>query len=126
MSFAFKVFDGPGYKNLKVLPRHISKEALDSTMKFYCVSLGVKCGFCHYRDTATQKIDFTSDQNPNKLIARNMIRMNERINKKYFRSEDNSANIQTLTCYTCHRGAERPLTAAPPKPLLPVQPPVQQ
>ena len=34
-------------RNLKVLPKDISDEKLDSIMQTYNIALGVKCNFCH-------------------------------------------------------------------------------
>ena len=39
----------PRYKNLKVLPKNITKPQMDSVMKHFTVALGVKCNFCHVR-----------------------------------------------------------------------------
>src|SRR5690606_23342798 len=37
----------PPWKNLKVLPKDISKDSLDHLMKGYTLALGVKCNYCH-------------------------------------------------------------------------------
>jgi hypothetical protein len=34
-------------KNLKVLPKNISKEDLDKVMDGFKASLGVRCNYCH-------------------------------------------------------------------------------
>jgi len=34
-------------QNLKVLPKNITNEELDSTMKSFNMALGVKCNHCH-------------------------------------------------------------------------------
>src|SRR5437879_3351342 len=74
-------FDYPatseGFENLKVLPKDIGKEQLDSVMAHFCVSLGVKCGFCHapLADTTKRKLDFASDKKEEKNTAREMYRM---------------------------------------------------
>jgi len=36
-----------GFENLKVLPKDITKEKLDSVMANWSISLGVRCNFCH-------------------------------------------------------------------------------
>ena len=84
-------------KNLKVLPT----EGLQPTMVSFNAGLGVMCTFCHVQG------DFPSDDNPNKNIARAMIRMAGDINSKF---PDGKAHV---SCFTCHRGAEMPLMAAP-------------
>src|SRR6059058_3640019 len=40
-------FAVPPFKNLKVLPKDISRADLLSTMKFFSQSLGVRCTNCH-------------------------------------------------------------------------------
>ena len=35
------------YKNLKVLPKDISEQRMDSLMESYTKALGVSCSFCH-------------------------------------------------------------------------------
>ena len=49
-----------------------------------------------------------SDENPKKITARHMIQMVNEINAKF---PDGKVHV---SCYTCHRGATMPLTAAPP------------
>lgn len=94
-------------KNLKVLPKNISHDELDSIMKSFKTSLGVKCSFCHAQSKDNpEKLDFASDDNKHKLIARDMMRMTIRINKKFFKGEE----TPPVTCYTCHRGNEHPKT----------------
>ena len=93
------------YKNLKVLPKNTTKETLDSVMKSFSASLGVRCNNCHVRANDAQKNwDFASDDNKNKIQAREMMRMTNKINKKYFRDEDKEKNMTIVTCYSCHHG----------------------
>lgn len=114
VSLAFITADEPQYKNLKILKKNISKKEMDSVMHFFSVSVGEKCGFCHARNEAANSIDFASDANPNKNVARSMMRMTIKINKKYFKDEENkdSHAIQAVTCYTCHHGNGHPATKA--------------
>lgn len=98
--------DDPKFKNLKVLNKNISHDELEVIMKNFNNSLGVKCGFCHaQRKDDPKKLDFVSDENNHKLIARDMMRMTQRINKKYFKNEKQEA----ITCYTCHNGHKEPV-----------------
>jgi len=101
-----------GFKNLKVLPKDISKKQLDSVMDYYTVSLGVRCGFCHARlaDTTKRGLDFASDKKEEKSRAREMITMTSFINKGYFDEVHSSKSdtIRTVTCFTCHRGKNDP------------------
>jgi len=103
--------DEGGFKNLKVLPKDITKKQLDSTMDYYCLSLGVHCGFCHARqDSTSRHLDFASDAKPEKGRAREMVSMTAEANEHYF-SQGNTGvgeNIPGVTCFTCHRGAAEP------------------
>ena len=116
-SLAFITADTPKYKNLKILKKDISKPELDSIMRFFTVSLGEKCNFCHVRNEAEKTMDFASDANPNKNTARFMLRMVAKINKKYFKDREMEENkgIAAVTCYTCHRGESSP--AVKPHPI---------
>ncbi len=111
ISVAFTTFDPPPFKNLKILPKNISEEALDSIMEHYSVSLGVKCGFCHVHSEDNKIWDVASDAKPEKLIARKMMLMTNGINTKYFPPEKGTKDkrlIQTITCFTCHKGEAIP------------------
>ncbi len=100
------------YKNLKVLPKNISKEDLDKVMDGFKTALGVKCSFCHApsKDTAQKWPDFASDEKPEKGIARYMMKMTTKINKKFFKDNKNEAGqaVPAISCMTCHRGKEHP------------------
>jgi hypothetical protein len=115
VSLAFTNDDGL-YKNLKVLPKNITKQQMDSVMHHFENSLNVGCGFCHVRDTAAKKTDFVSDANPHKEKAREMMKMTDKINDKYFDVTGGKRTITTqlmVTCYTCHHGSTDPATIAP-------------
>ena len=114
ISVAFTTFDPPRFKNLKILPKDISKEALDSVMHNFSHSLNVKCDFCHVHNEEKKTWDMASDANPYKLIARKMMLMATAINKNYFPPEKGSKDqqaIQTITCFTCHKGEAIPVSA---------------
>ena len=115
-SLAFISADEPKFKNLKILKKNISKKELDSVMHFFTASLGEKCTFCHVRNEEAKTMDFASESNPNKGVARYMMRMNAKINKKYFKdkeNEDKGTKIQAVTCYTCHHGKGEPEVKGP-------------
>ena len=113
VSFSFTKADDPKYKNLKVLDKNISKDEMTLIMKGFKTALGVKCSYCHAEIKGKPgKLDFASDDNEHKIIARDMMRMTNRINKKYFK-DDKSAKI---SCYSCHNGNEEPKEA--PKEVL--------
>jgi len=100
------------FKNLKILPKNISKEDLDKVMDNFKAALGVKCGFCHApsKDSTQKWPDFASDEKPEKLVARKMMKMTNKINKKYFSYVKNEQGqfVPTVECMTCHRGKEHP------------------
>lgn len=115
-SLAFTA-DEPIYKNLKILPKNITKEQIDSVMHHYTASLNVKCNFCHIRNEEKKEWDFASDANKHKRIARDMMRMTNKINDNYFTLTGAKRDLNTqlmVTCYTCHRGSKEPVTKAPP------------
>ena len=88
---------GGAPKNLKVLtPEDLRAGAMRQATQ----GLGVRCDYCHVQDRS-------SDENPKKLIARNMFAMTKEINAKF---PDGKVHV---TCYTCHRGVAMPLTAPP-------------
>lgn len=113
-SFAFTT-DEPQYKNLKVLPKNITKQQMDSVMHHFSASLGVKCNFCHQWNAETKTMNFASDENKHKLVARSMMKMTARINKKYFdvSGKQNLDAKLLVTCYSCHHGAEEPSVQPP-------------
>ena len=117
MSFAVTA-DEPQYKNLKVLPKNTNKQQMDSIMKSFSASLGVKCNFCHVFNQAQKSMDFASDANEHKDISRSMMRMTAKLNKKYFDIKDSKSITATLevTCFTCHNGKENPGTKPPMPP----------
>ena len=105
----------PTYKNLKVLPKNISHDDLDKVMDGFKAALGVRCNFCHAASKdEPRKMDFASDDKPEKNIARDMMRMTAKINKKYFKynAHDTTA-VAAVACFTCHHGKEHPETEAP-------------
>jgi cytochrome c peroxidase len=56
--------------------------------------------------------DFASDAKKEKVTARKMLVMVHRINEQDFGVKD--FKDVKVTCFTCHRGATKPLTAPPP------------
>ncbi|HOZ70613.1 MAG TPA: c-type cytochrome [Chitinophagaceae bacterium] len=102
----------PQERNLKVLPKDISDEKLDSIMQTYNKALGVKCEFCHVKSKVYPgtDIDFRSDAEPMKENARDMMRMTIEINTNhfYFNKSIKPEYLNTITCKTCHRGEAFP------------------
>ena len=102
----------PRYTNLKILPKDISDDQLGKIMGNFKDALGVKCSFCHApsADTASHHLDFASDVKPEKNIARKMMKMTTKINKKFFSYNKNEQGefVPTVECMTCHHGKEHP------------------
>ena len=100
------------YKNMKVLHKDISKGDMDSVMKHFTQSLGVKCNFCHVRlNNEKNDWDFANDSLENKRTARYMVGMTKKINKKFFKDDIKNINMpqmNEITCYSCHNGREHP------------------
>jgi len=102
---------GREFKNLKVLPGDISSKRLQRIMvDEFNDGLGVGCGFCHAEQKDSHRLDYASDAKPEKEIARAMMRMAIKINRKYFQERHPMIGDSTLviTCTTCHRGQARP------------------
>ena len=116
ISVAFSAPPEKKFKNLKVLPKNIGEKELDSVMHTFTRGLGVKCDFCHV-PTGEKQMDFVSDAKPEKNIARKMMRMTNKINKKYFdyAKDDPGKPVQEMTCYVCHHGQAHPAKNPPPR-----------
>jgi hypothetical protein len=91
------------FTNLEVLPADITKEEMKRYMKLISRSIGVKCEYCHRTDIR----DYATDEISEKLIARRMMRMVERLNRETFNWED----APQVTCFVCHRGEPEPVLA---------------
>jgi Photosynthetic reaction centre cytochrome C subunit len=111
MAVAFTTPPDDEHKNLKVLPKNISHEALDKIMDGFKADLGVKCNFCHAVSKDNKDhLDFASDEKAEKGIARYMMKMSMKINKKFFEVKKPMIGDTTLivTCNTCHHGEAHP------------------
>lgn len=101
--------DDDKFKNLKVLPKGIKEQQLDQVMHEWSHALNVHCNFCHARG-ADGKMDFASDEKPEKNMARDMYKMAASINKKYFKGVKDSTGMISgdIKCVTCHHGNPHP------------------
>jgi len=88
--------DKPAPKNLQVLPAGVD---LHAVMSGFTAGLGVKCFYCHVQG------NFAGDDNPNKNVARTMIKIVRSVNAML------PAGTSPVSCYTCHRGQEKPVSA---------------
>jgi hypothetical protein len=103
----------PVYKNLKVLSKNISDDDMDYVMESFSVNLGVNCLFCHPGKMNGTKytFDYVTDQLQNKRVARDMLLMTMKLNKKYFNSPITGL-VNTrgrIWCKTCHQGSPVPI-----------------
>ena len=72
-----------------------------ATMGFFSASTGRSCNYCHVEEAGGDWARY-ADDHPRKTRARGMIAMVSAINKTYF------GGRREVTCYSCHRGGERP------------------
>jgi hypothetical protein len=109
-------FAQPPYKNLKVYPKDVSRADLLADMKAFTRSLGVRCSYCHVGEEGKplSTFDFASDAKDHKNIARDMLRMADRLNSVDLPDATGLPDAK-VTCYTCHRGSTKPATALPPE-----------
>jgi hypothetical protein len=98
-------------ENLQVLPDTTSHEAVIAIMRGFTASLGVRCTHCHvpYDPAKPDSLNFASDADPTKDVARGMMRMVRSINGDLLPDIPNLDNPMQVGCMTCHRGAPRPL-----------------
>jgi outer membrane lipoprotein-sorting protein len=71
------------------------------SMGIFTASLGVGCDYCHVAEAGGSWARY-ADDNVKKRTARRMVLMMSAINR------DNFGGRQVVTCYTCHRGGNRP------------------
>jgi outer membrane lipoprotein-sorting protein len=88
------------FKNVQVL-KGISVDEFMNTMGVFSAALGMSCEDCHAANDSNWE-NYAIDTSPKKRMARRMVQMMTAINK------DNFGGRQTVTCWTCHRGSDRP------------------
>lgn len=100
-------------KNLKVLPKDTSPQDLHRIMEGFAGALGVRCAHCHAQDKANEhRLDFASDENPNKNVARAMLRMRGDVERDLAKIKFQEPDRVSVGCVTCHHGLARPMTLA--------------
>lgn len=100
---------GPAPSNLQVLPKDWTGQQVQQFMRTYVTTgLGVQCTHCHVQNRA-------SDEKKEKVAARKMLQMMMAINDTHLKEvgEPAAAGTYKVTCFTCHRGTLKPLTAPP-------------
>ena len=88
------------FKNVQVL-RGISADEFMGTMGFFSAALGLNCTDCHTPESVGHWEKF-ADDTPLKNTTRKMILMVRTINQANFGGK------RSVTCYSCHRGINRP------------------
>src|SRR6185295_11145760 len=102
----------PDFKNVRHF-NGLTRPELQRTMNFMRASLGVHCDFCHVV-TKEAGWQWEKDDKAAKQTARKMIEMVQQLNRDRF------AGQPEVSCYTCHRGHQRPVSQPPlPQPQPP-------
>jgi hypothetical protein len=92
------------FTNLQVL-KGLTVNQFMEAMGFFTASVGGGCTFCHVDESNGNWAKYADDI-ARKRTARRMVTMVAGINK------DGFGGRQAVTCYTCHRGGNRPLVTA--------------
>jgi hypothetical protein len=97
--------------NTKVIPRNTPVIQVVGMMRDFAGGLGVRCQFCHVGDEGMplERFDFAVDQKRTKLVARQMMRMVQEINRRLDTIPERPTPAAQVTCATCHRGVSRPV-----------------
>jgi photosynthetic reaction center cytochrome c subunit len=104
------------FKNVQVL-KGIPVDQFMATMGFISASLGMTCTDCHIAESGGNWEKYADDTEL-KQTSRKMLVMVSALNRTYF------GGRREVTCYSCHRGGDRPkvtpslveLYGAPPPP----------
>jgi len=104
------------FKNVQVL-KGIPVDQFMATMGFISASLGMSCTDCHIAESGGSWEKYADDTEL-KQTTRKMLVMVSALNRTYF------GGRREVTCYSCHRGGDRPkvtpslveLYGAPPPP----------
>ena len=102
-------------KNVQVLPFEKKKEITRFMKNTVAKSLGVKCKFCHNLK------DYPSDEIPQKVVGREMMRMVSSINEQMviIQKVAQDAGMErwekapVIECWACHRGSTKPEYSRP-------------
>lgn len=100
--------------NTQVIPKSTPVIQVIGRMRNFTFDLGVRCQYCH-EGTEGQPLssfNFASDQKRTKLVARQMMRMVEEINRRLDSLPGRATPGLQVTCSTCHRGVSRPVPLA--------------
>lgn len=98
-------------QNLQVLPNTMTRQEVTTLMRTITAALGVQCNHCHVGSPA----DRAKDDLPAKATARKMLQLTMAINNDLLKDVGTppADGARRVTCYTCHRGSLKVLTAPP-------------
>ena len=94
-------------QNLQVLPKEMTRPEVTALMRTFTQALGVQCSHCHVGSPQER----FKDEKEQKATARKMLKMVMAINVDPMGVKPGEPS--KVTCYSCHRGALKPLTAPP-------------
>jgi len=104
-----KPLAGRFFKNVKTSAlRELSVDDFMGAMGVISAALGYDCSNCH-PGAGYDKVSWTADTMPTKVMARRMIDMVAEINRANF-GAGSQAGSQKVTCWTCHHGRDIPAT----------------
>jgi hypothetical protein len=100
--------------NVQVIPKTTPVMDVIGTMRNFAFGLGVRCQFCHMGEEGMplERFDFASDEKRTKLVARQMMRMVQEINRRLDTIPGRTNSAMQVSCVTCHRGVSRPVPLA--------------
>lgn len=100
--------------NVQVFPRTTPVMEVVGAMRNVAFGLGVRCQFCHVGEEGMplERFDFASDEKRTKLVARQMMRMVQEINRRLDTIPSRASTGLQVSCVTCHRGVSRPVPLA--------------
>lgn len=97
--------------NTQVIPHNTPVIQVIGMMRNFAGDLGVRCQFCHIGEEGLplERFDFAKDEKRTKLVARQMMRMVEEINRRVDTLPGRAGPALQVTCRTCHHGVSRPV-----------------
>lgn len=98
--------------NVQVFARTTPVMEVIGAMRNATFALGVRCQFCHVGEEGMplERFDFPSDEKRTKLVARQMMRMVQDINRRLdtLPGREAGGGLE-VSCATCHRGVSKPV-----------------
>lgn len=97
--------------NTEIIPHETPVIEVIGIMRNIAGDLGVRCHFCHVGEESKPltTFDFAKDEKRTKLVARQMMRMVQEINRRLDTIPERPEREVEVTCRTCHRGVSRPV-----------------